>query len=78
MKWTKKICIYKIYSQENTGEDLLFSAVADMWAYIFFKRDSVTDVIFENCEVLQKVIFTEHCCATASDFLHYFQCITGF
>ena len=32
-----------IYSQENTGEDVLFSAVAHMWAYSFSKKDSMTD-----------------------------------
>ena len=35
--------LYLIYSQENTGEDFLFSAVADIWAYSFSKRDSITD-----------------------------------
>ena len=32
-----------IYSQENTGEDVLFSAVADMWGYSFSKGYSITD-----------------------------------
>ena len=35
MKWTKKNCIYKIYSQEDTGEDALVSAVPDKLAYSF-------------------------------------------
>ena len=34
-----------IYSQESNGKDVLFSAVADMWAYSFSKRDSITDAI---------------------------------
>ena len=37
----QKSYVYKIYSQENTGEDVLFRAVADMWAYSFSKRDSI-------------------------------------
>ena len=63
----KKLCL--IYSQENTAEEVPFSAAADMRAYSFSKRDSITDAFYEDCEVLQKVIFKEHCCATASDFL---------
>ena len=38
----KKLCL--IYSQESNGKDVLFSEVADMWAYSFSKRDSITDV----------------------------------
>ena len=38
-----KKCIYKTYSQEDTGDDVLFSAVADMWAYSFSKNGSITD-----------------------------------
>ena len=43
LEWNeqKKLCL--IYSQENTGEYVLFSALADMWAYSFSKRDSITD-----------------------------------
>ena len=33
---------------------------------------------YKNCEVLQNIIFTEHCCATASHFLQHFQWITCF
>ena len=32
------IGIHKIYSQENTGESVLFSAVTHMWAYNFSKK----------------------------------------
>ena len=32
-----------IYSQESNGKDVLFSAVADMWAYSFSKTDFITD-----------------------------------
>ena len=31
-------CIHKIYSQGNTGDDVPFSAAADMWAYSFSKK----------------------------------------
>ena len=48
----QKKLIRKIYSEENTGDDVLFGAVADMWAYSFSKRDSITDI-------LQNIIFTE-------------------
>ena len=57
-----------IHSQENTSRRHL-NAVADMWAYSFSKRTPSQIIFYENCEVLQKVIFTDHCCATASDFL---------
>ena len=43
VKWTTKKCIHKSYSQENTGDDILFSAVADMWPYSFSKTNSITD-----------------------------------
>ena len=36
---------------------------------VFPKMTSPQMLFFENCEVLLKVIFTEQCCATASDFL---------
>ena len=39
----KKLCL--VYSQENSGKDVLFSAVTDMWDYRFSKRDSITDAI---------------------------------
>ena len=58
----QKNLIRKIYSEENTGDDVLFGEVADMWAYSFSKRDSITDV-------LQNIIFTEQSWAIASDFL---------
>ena len=58
----QKNLIRKIYSEENTGDDVLFGEVADMWAYRFSKRDSITDV-------LQNIIFTEQSWAIASDFL---------
>ena len=38
VKWTKKNCIHKIYSQENTGDGVLLSAVADMWTWNFSKK----------------------------------------
>ena len=38
-----------------------------------FPKETPSQMLFyENNEVLQKVIFTEHCCATASDFLNIF------
>ena len=37
-KMNQKSCNHKIYSQENTGDVVLFSAVADMWAYNFSKK----------------------------------------
>ena len=39
----QRYCFHKIYLQENTGEGVLFSAVADMWAYSFSKMDFITD-----------------------------------
>ena len=34
----QKNCIHKIFSQGNTGDGVLFSVVADMWAYSFSKK----------------------------------------
>ena len=31
----QKNCIHKIYSHGNTGDGILFSEVADIWAYSF-------------------------------------------
>ena len=42
----KKLCL--IYSQENNNEDVLFSAVADMWAYSFSKRDPIKETRKEH------------------------------
>ena len=69
LEWNETKCIYKIHSQEDTGKDAFFSTVTDMWAYSFSKGTPSQMVFKENCEVLQKVIFTEYSCATASDFL---------
>ena len=38
VKWTNKKCIHKIYSQENTADGVLFSAIANMWVYSFSKK----------------------------------------
>ena len=43
-EWNEPKKMRLIYSQESNGKDVLFSAVADMWAYSFSKRDSITDV----------------------------------
>ena len=69
---------HKIYLQENTGDGVLFSAVADMWIYSFPKWNSSQMHFHENCEVSQNIKFTEQCCVTASDFLWHFRCITCF
>ena len=37
-----------MYSQENKCKDVLFSVVADMWAYRFSKRDSITDAFLRK------------------------------
>ena len=62
---------YRVLSihKKTPAEDIFFSAVADMWAYGFSKRIPSQILFYENYEVSQKVIFTDHCCATASDFL---------
>ena len=64
----KRNCVLSIH-KKTLVEDIFFNAVADMWAYSFSKRTPSQILFYENCEVLQKVIFTDHCCATASDFL---------
>ena len=43
-EWNEPKKLFLICSQKNTGEDVLFSAVAGMWAYSFSNRYSITDV----------------------------------
>ena len=51
----RKNCIQQSSSQENIGDGILFRAVADRWAYSFFKKDPITDAF------LWKLwSFTEH------------------
>ena len=38
VRWTKKKFIHKIYLRRNTGDGVLFSAVAGMLAYSFSKK----------------------------------------
>ena len=60
VKWTKKKCIHKIYSMENTGDGVLFIAVSGMWAYSFSKKGALSQMLFyENWEVLRNINFTE-------------------
>ena len=65
----QKSCIHKIYLQENTGDGVLFSAVADMCTWSFPKWTTSLMIFQENCEVSQNINFTEQCCSTALDFL---------
>ena len=53
----QKNCIHKSYSQESSGDGVLFRAAADRWAYSFSKTDSIM-LFYENCGVLQNIIFT--------------------
>ena len=43
----KKLCL--MYSQENTSEDILFSAVPDMLAYSFSTRTTSQMLFYKNC-----------------------------
>ena len=67
----KKIVFTASYSQESSGNGVLFRAAADRWAYSFSKTDSMM-LFYENCGVLQNIIFTEYCCATASVSCNHF------
>ena len=42
----------------------------------FLKGSSSQMLFYENCEILQNIIFTQQCCAAASGFLWHFQRIT--
>ena len=66
----------KIYSQENASDSALFSTVAVLKAYSFTKKDSISDVFCEICEVLQNLKFTKESWATASDFQQHLGHIT--
>ena len=53
-----------MHSQENASDCF----VAGLRAYSFTKRDSILDIFYWICEVLQNLIFTEDRWETASDF----------
>ena len=59
----------KLHSQNlftgNTGDGVLFSAVADMCTWSFPKWTTSQMIFQENCEVSQNINFTEQCCSTA-------------
>ena len=52
--------IHKIYLQENTGDGVLFSAVADMWAYSFSKMDFITDAFFMKIVKFYRTSFLQN------------------
>ena len=77
MKWTKKNCVQSI--RKKTPVNTSFLVHLQTCGVTAFPKETPSQMLFyRNCEVLQKVIFTEHCCATASDFLLHFQFITCF
>ena len=53
----KTNCIHKSYSQESSGDGVLFMAAADRWVYSFSKTDSMM-LFYENCGASQSIIFT--------------------
>ena len=73
----QKNCIYKIYSQENTGDGVIFSAVWHVGSRIVQNWTPSQMLSYENWELLQNINFTKQCCATTSDFLWHFHCITS-
>ena len=48
-----------IYSQESNGKEVLFSAVADMWAYSFSKRTTSQTPCYENFSALKSHVKCE-------------------
>ena len=78
VKRTKKIVFTKsIYRKTSLMASFLVQ-LQTCGLGVFPKRTSSLMLFYENCEVLQNIIFAEQCCATASDFLWHFQCITWF
>ena len=72
VKWTKKIVFTKsIYRKTPVTASFLVQLQA-CGLTAFPKWTSSQMLFYENCEVLQNIIFTEQCCATASDFLYIF------
>ena len=62
-----KLCL--IYSQGSNGKENLLVQLQICGLTAFLKDTPSQTPFYENCEVLQKVIFTEHRCAIAPDFL---------
>ena len=61
-----------MHSHENAGDGVLFSAVADMQAYSFSKRESITDAFLDSCEVLQNIILQKNAAGLLLIFCNIF------
>ena len=59
----------KGYSQESTGDGVPLVQLQTCGLTVFPKGIPSQILFYENFEVLQNIIFTEHCCTTVSDFL---------
>ena len=59
----------QIFSQENTGDGVLFSATVGMRASSLIKKYTPSQILYyEISEILQNIIFAEHCWTTLSNF----------
>ena len=73
IKWTNAIVFIKSVHRTTSVET---SFLAQFLGLTAFPKGTPSQMLFyENCEVLQKVNFTEHCRAIISDYQH-FQFIT--
>ena len=71
LEWNEpeKNCICKSYSHQNTGDGILLVEMQTCGLAVFPKETPSQMFFYENCEVLQNIIFTEECWVTVSDFL---------
>ena len=75
VKWTKKIVFSKSIHRKTPVMASFLVQFQPCGLTVFLISNSQM-LFYENWEVLQNMNFTEQCCATASDFLWHFQCIT--
>ena len=78
VKWTKNIVFTKSIHREIPVMQSFLVQLIICGLTAFSKSDSITDAFLWKFEVLQNIIFTEQCCATAADFQWCFQRITCF
>ena len=78
VKWTKNIVFTKSIHREIPVMESFLVQLIICGLIVFSKSDSITDAFLWKFEVLQNIIFTEQCCATAADFQWCFQRITCF
>ena len=76
VKWTKTIVFTKSIYWETPVMASFLVQLQTRGLTVFPKRDSITYAFPWKLTRFTEHQFTDQCCATASDFLWHFQCIT--